>query len=259
MDNNSKVVDSFRNLLIEIGELSYFSARFFKELFNPPFELREFFKQCYNMGNRSLLLVSVTGFIIGLVFTLQSRPTLEEFGAVSWMPSMVSISIIREIGPIITALICAGRIGSGIGAELGSMRVTEQIDAMEVSGTNPFKYLVVTRILATTTMLPILVFFGDAIAIFGSALVEYFKGNVSFLLYFNNVFDSLQFSDLIPTTIKTFFFGFAIGLVGCYKGYNCKKGTAGVGLAANSAVVYTSMLLFIIDFIAVFVTNIFYG
>ncbi|MDI9256947.1 MULTISPECIES: MlaE family ABC transporter permease [Flavobacterium] len=259
MENNSKVATSLQTFLIETGELSYFTARFFKELFNPPFELKEFLRQCYNMGNRSLLLVSVTGFIIGLVFTLQSRPTLEEFGAVSWMPSMVSISIIREIGPIITALICAGRIGSGIGAELGSMRVTEQIDAMEVSGTNPYKYLVVTRILATTVMLPILVFFGDAIAIFGSAMVENIKGNVSFLLYFNQVFDSLQFSDLIPTTFKTFFFGFAIGLVGCYKGYNCKKGTAGVGLAANSAVVYTSMLLFIIDFIAVFVTNIFYG
>ncbi|MFN4027155.1 MULTISPECIES: MlaE family ABC transporter permease [Flavobacterium] len=259
MDNNYKVITSLQNFLIEIGELSYFTARFFKELFNPPFELKEFLRQCYNMGNRSLLLVSVTGFIIGLVFTLQSRPTLEEFGAVSWMPSMVSISIIREIGPIITALICAGRIGSGIGAELGSMRVTEQIDAMEVSGTNPYKYLVVTRILATTVMLPILVFFGDAIAIFGSAMVENMKGNVSFLLYFNQVFDSLQFSDVIPTTFKTFFFGFAIGLVGCYKGYNCKKGTAGVGLAANSAVVYTSMLLFIIDFIAVFVTNIFYS
>ena len=258
MENDSKVVTSFKNFLIEIGELSYFTARFFKELFNPPFEFKEFWRQCYNMGNRSLLLVSVTGFIIGLVFTLQSRPTLEEFGAVSWMPSMVSISIIREIGPIITALICAGRIGSGIGAELGSMRVTEQIDAMEVSGTNPYKYLVVTRILATTVMLPILVFFGDAIAIFGSAMVENMKGNVSFLLYFNQVFDSLQFSDVIPTTFKTFFFGFAIGLVGCYKGYNCKKGT-GVGLAANSAVVYTSMLLFIIDFIAVFVTNIFYS
>jgi len=258
METDSKVVTSFKNFLIEIGELSYFTGRFFKELFNPPFELKEFLRQCYNMGNRSLLLVSVTGFIIGLVFTLQSRPTLEEFGAVSWMPSMVSISIIREIGPIITALICAGRIGSGIGAELGSMRVTEQIDAMEVSGTNPYKYLVVTRILATTVMLPILVFFGDAIAILGSAMVENMKGNVSFLLYFNNVFDSLQFSDVIPTTFKTFFFGFAIGLVGCYKGYNCKKGTAGVGLAANSAVVYTSMLLFIIDFIAVFVTNIFY-
>jgi len=259
METDSKVVTSFKNFLIEIGELSYFTARFFKELFNPPFEFKEFWRQCYNMGNRSLLLVSVTGFIIGLVFTLQSRPTLEEFGAVSWMPSMVSISIIREIGPIITALICAGRIGSGIGAELGSMRVTEQIDAMEVSGTNPYKYLVVTRILATTVMLPILVFFGDAIAIFGSAMVENMKGNVSFLLYFNQVFDSLQFSDVIPTTFKTFFFGFAIGLVGCYKGYHCKKGTAGVGLAANSAVVYTSMLLFIIDFIAVFVTNIFYS
>ncbi|WP_395634297.1 MlaE family ABC transporter permease, partial [Flavobacterium sp.] len=112
MDNNYKVITSLQNFLIEIGELSYFTGRFFKELFNPPFELKEFLRQCYNMGNRSLLLVSVTGFIIGLVFTLQSRPTLEEFGAVSWMPSMVSISIIREIGPIITALICAGRIGS---------------------------------------------------------------------------------------------------------------------------------------------------
>ena len=257
MDNNSKVVDSFRNFLIEIGELSYFSARFFKELFNPPFELREFFKQCYNMGNRSLLLVSVTGFIIGLVFTLQSRPTLEEFGAVSWMPSMVSISIIREIGPIITALICAGRIGSGIGAELGSMRVTEQIDAMEVSGTNPFKYLVVTRVLAATLMLPILVLMGDAIALYGSYIIENIKGEVSFLLYFNKVFDALEFGDIIPAIIKTYFFGFAIGLVGCFKGYYCEKGTVGVGLAANSAVVFASMLLFILDFIAVFITDIF--
>ncbi|MCL9808676.1 MlaE family ABC transporter permease [Flavobacterium luminosum] len=252
------LTDAVQNFLIEVGDISYFAGRFFKEVVKRPFEFNEFLRQCYNMGNRSLLLVGVTGFIIGLVFTLQSRPTLMEFGAVSWMPSMVSISIIREIGPIITALICAGRIGSGIGAELGSMRVTEQIDAMEVSGTNPYKYLVVTRILATTFMLPILIIVGDAIAIYGSFLVENLKGNVSFLLYFNQVFDALEFSDLIPATIKSFFFGFAIGLVGCYKGYNCKKGTAGVGLAANSAVVYTSMLLFVIDFIAVFVTDIFY-
>ena len=258
MDTFSKIRELFKAFLLEIGELSYFAGRFFQETFKRPTEFKEFLRQCYYMGNRSLLLVAVTGFIIGLVFDLQSRPTLQEFGAVSWMPSMVSISIIREIGPIITALICAGRIGSGIGAELGSMRVTEQIDAMEVSGTNPFKYLVVTRILATTLMLPILVFFGDAIAIFGSFLVENIKGNVSFLLYYNQVFDALEFSDLIPATIKSFFFGFAIGLVGCFKGYNCKKGTAGVGIAANSAVVYTSMLLFIIDFIAVFITNIFY-
>jgi phospholipid/cholesterol/gamma-HCH transport system permease protein len=258
MDTISKIIEIIKAFLIEIGELSYFASRFFKEVFKPPFEFKEFLRQCFNMGNRSLLLVSITGFIIGLVFTLQSRPTLLEFGAVSWMPKMVSISIIREIGPIITALICAGRIGSGIGAELGSMRVTEQIDAMEVSGTNPFKYLVVTRILATTLMLPILVFFGDAIAVYGSYLVENIKGHVSFLLFFNEVFDALEFGDLIPATIKTFFFGFAIGLVGCFKGYNCKKGTAGVGIAANSAVVFTSMLLFIIDFVAVFVTDIFY-
>ncbi len=253
-----KIIELFKTFLVEIGELSYFAGRFFKEAFKRPFEFREFLRQCFYIGNRSLLLVSITGFIIGLVFTLQSRPTLLDFGAVSWMPRMVSISIIREIGPIITALICAGRIGSGIGAELGSMRVTEQIDAMEVSGTNPLKYLVVTRILATTLMIPILVIFGDTVAIIGSAMVENIKGSVSYLLYFNQVFNALEFGDLIPATIKTFFFGFAIGLVGCYKGYNCSKGTAGVGLAANSAVVYTSMLLFIIDFVAVFVTNIFY-
>jgi len=236
-----------------------FTGRYFRELFSRPFEFREFLKQCYQMGNKSLLLVSVTGFILGLVFTLQSRPTLMEFGAVSWMPSMISISIVREIGPVIIALICAGRIGSSIGAELGSMKVTEQIDAMEVSGTNPFKFLVVTRILAATIMLPILVIIGDFVALLGSAIIENTKGNVSFLLYFNQVFEALKFTDLLPATIKTFFFGFAIGLVGCFKGYNSEKGTAGVGKASNSAVVFTSMLLFVLDFIAVFITDIFYN
>ena len=244
--------------LIEIGEIAYFTRRFFKELFSKPFEFNELLRQCYSIGNKSLLLVGVTGFIIGLVITLQTRPTLEEFGAESWMPSMVSISIIREIGPVIIALTFAGRIASGIGAELGSMRVTEQIDAMEVSGTNPFKYLVVTRILAATIMLPILVIFGDAIALYGSYIIENTKGEVSFQLYFNKVFNALEFGDIIPATIKTYFFGFAIGLVGCFKGYYCEKGTVGVGLAANSAVVFASMLLFIIDFIAVFVTDIFF-
>ena len=248
-------IESF---FIEIGDLTYFLKRFFKEIFTKPFEFKELIKQCYNIGNRSLFLVGVTGFIIGLVITLQTRPTLEEFGAESWMPSMVSISIIREIGPVIIALTFAGRIASGIGAELGSMRVTEQIDAMEVSGTNPFKYLVVTRVLAATLMLPLLVVFGDAIALYGSFIIENAKGNVSFQLYFNKVFNALEFGDIIPATVKTYFFGFAIGLVGCFKGYNCKKGTVGVGLAANSAVVFSSMFLFIIDFIAVLVTDIFF-
>ncbi len=258
MEGSSLIVRKVRTFFIEMGDMSFFAIRFFKEVFTRPFEFKELLRQCFNMGNRSLLLVGVTGFILGLVFTLQSRPTLMEFGAESWMPSMVSISIVREIGPVIIALICAGRIGSGIGAELGSMRVTEQIDAMEVSGTNPFKYLVVTRIVATTLMLPLLIVFGDTIALVGSAIVENLKGEVSYQLYFNQVFDALKFSDIIPATVKSFFFGFAIGLVGCYKGYHCKKGTVGVGEASNAAVVYTSMLLFIIDFIAVFVTDIFF-
>lgn len=253
-----EITHKARQFFMAIGDLATFAGRFFKESIRSPFEFKELLRQCYQMGVRSLLLVALTGFIIGLVLTLQSRPTLIQFGAVSWMPNMVGISIVREIGPVITALICAGRIASGIGAELGSMRVTEQIDAMEVSGTNPFKYLVVTRILATTLMIPLLVIFGDLIALYGSALVENLKGDVSFQLYFNTVFDALAFGDLVPATIKSFFFGFVIGLVGCYKGYYCKKGTAGVGVAANTAVVIASLLLFIVDFIAVFVTDIFY-
>ena len=258
MNHELHIPQGVRSFLIEVGELSYFAGRFFKEVFTRPFELKELLRQCYQMGNKSLVLVGVTGFILGLVMTLQTRPTLMEFGAESWMPSMVGISIVREIGPVIIALICAGRISSGIGAELGSMRVTEQIDAMEVSGTNPFKYLVVTRILAATFMIPLLIIYGDAIALLGSALVENLKGEVSFLLFFNNVFDALEYSDINPAIIKSFFFGFAIGLVGCFKGYNCERGTVGVGEASNSAVVFTSMLLFVIDFIAVFVTDIFY-
>ncbi len=255
---NTPIFEKLKAFFIEIGELSLFAQRFFKEVFTRPFEFQELLRQCYNIGNRSFLLVGITGFIIGLVFTLQSRPTLMEFGAESWMPYMVSISIVREIGPVIIALICAGKLSSGIGAELGSMRVTEQIDAMEVSGTNPFKYLVVTRIVATTLMIPLLIIFGDTIALYGSALVENLKGAVSFQLYFNKVFEGLNFSDLLPAVVKSFFFGFAIGLVGSFKGYNCKKGTVGVGEASNSAVVYTSMLLFIIDFIAVFISDIFF-
>ncbi|MFZ9003847.1 MAG: MlaE family ABC transporter permease [Robiginitalea sp.] len=258
MDQNRSIGELIRDFLSETGKLAYFAGRFFREVVRPPYEMREFLRQCYQMGNRSLVLVLVTGFIIGLVLTLQSRPTLIEFGAESWMPNMVGISIVREIGPVIIALICAGRIASGIGAELGSMRVTEQIDAMEVSGTNPFNYLVVTRVLATTFMIPLLVIFGDMIALYGSALVEYFKGGMSFQLYFNKVSDALAYADFIPATIKSFFFGFMIGLVGCYKGYYCQKGTAGVGKAANTAVVTASLLVFFVDFMAVFISDIFY-
>ncbi len=151
-----------------VGGLFLFSLKFFRELFRLPMEFNEFVRQAFVIGYKTLMLVGITGFIMGLVLTIQSRPTLVEFGAEVWLPGMVSISIVREIGPVITALICAGKIGSGIGAELGSMRVTEQLDAMEVSGINPYKYVVVTRVLATTIMIPLLVVYADAIAILGS-------------------------------------------------------------------------------------------
>lgn len=192
---------------------------------------------------------------MGLVLTIQSRPTLVEFGAESLLPSMVAVSLIREISPVITALICAGKIGSGMGAELGSMRVTEQIDAMEVSGTNPFKYLVVTRVGATTIMLPILSSISNAISLYGSYLGVNIRGAVSWNLFWTQVFDSLSFGDVMPSLVKTFFFGFAIGLVGCYKGYFSKKGTEGVGRSANSAVVVASLLVFVLDLIAVQISD----
>jgi len=240
---------------IEIALITLFTVRFFKEVFKPRYEVNELMKQSFLIGYSSLPLVAITGFIIGLVLTIQTRPTLAAFGAESWLPAMVAVSIIREIGPVITALIFAGKVGSGIGAELASMNVTQQIDAMQVSGTNPFKYLVVTRILAATLTLPVLVLFSDGVGLLGSLVGCNLEGNVSVYLFFSQVFQSLDFQDLFPAVIKTFFFGFAIGLIGCYKGYNSNKGTEGVGQAANSAVVFASLIVFVIDMIAVQITS----
>src|SRR3954470_5724543 len=170
---------NLKNFFLEVSGIALFVGRFFKEVFFPPYELNEFTKQSYIIGYRSLSLVGITGFIMGLVLTIQAKPTMAEFGAESWIPGMVAVSLIREIGPVITALICAGKIGSGIGAELGSMKVTEQIDAMEVSGTNPFKYLVITRVLAATFMIPILAILSETIGLFGSYIGVNITGQVS--------------------------------------------------------------------------------
>jgi phospholipid/cholesterol/gamma-HCH transport system permease protein len=250
-----KLSPSLENFLNEVGEIVSFAGRFFREGFKPRYELKELLRQCYIVGYQSLPLVGITAFIMGMVLTVQSRPTLEQFGAESYLPAMVAVSVVREIGPVITALICAGKIGSSIGAELGSMKVTEQIDAMEVSGTNPFKYLVATRILACTLMIPILVVIADALAMYASYLGVNIKGFTDWNLYYTKVFEALTFSDVLPAFIKSYFFGFAIGVIGCYKGYNSKKGTEGVGRAANSAVVVTSLTIFILDLIAVQITD----
>jgi phospholipid/cholesterol/gamma-HCH transport system permease protein len=250
-----KIPESIQSFIEETGKISAFAIRFFREGFKPRYEWEELFKQAYINGYKSLPLVGITAFIMGLVLTVQSRPTLAEFGATSWLPAMISISIVREIGPVITALICAGKIGSSIGAELGSMKVTEQIDAMEVSGTNPFKYLVVTRVWSISLMLPVLVLLADFIAIYASYVGVNIKDVVSWNLFYNKVFNSLEYSDFIPSIIKSVFFGMAIGLVGCYKGYYSQKGTEGVGHAANSAVVVSSLIIFILDLIAVQITD----
>jgi phospholipid/cholesterol/gamma-HCH transport system permease protein len=253
------IVKSYlKNFFEDTGKATLFTIRFFKEVVKPPFEFKEFFWQCYAIGYKSLPLVSITGFIMGLVLTIQSRPTMAKFGAESWLPSMVGLSLIREIVPVITALICAGKIASGIGAELGSMKVTEQIDAMEVSAINPYKYLVVTRIMATTIMIPILVIYADFIGVLGGYIGYNIHENMGFYRYFTNVLEHLEFLDILPAVLKTFFFGFAIGLVGCYKGFNAENGTESVGKAANTAVVTASLAIFIIDMIAVQITDLFY-
>ena len=234
---------ALKNILAEIGNLYYFIIRFFKECFRPRYEFAEFLRQCYLIGNKTLPLVGLTGFIMGLVITIQSHPSMEAFGAQSWLPSVVSVSLVREIVPVITALICAGKIGSSIGAELGSMAVTEQIDAMEVSGTNPFKYLVVTRVFAAVLMLPLLIVLSDTISLYGSFLGINMKQVVSFHLFTNQIFLKLSFGDLLPSLIKALFFGFAIGIIGCFKGFYTRNGTQGVGSAANSAVVLSTLSL----------------
>jgi phospholipid/cholesterol/gamma-HCH transport system permease protein len=247
----SQIQSSVEAFWDELGRVTLFTIHTIQQFFIAPFEYRELLKQGYQIGNKTLSLISITGFIMGLVLTLQSRPVLVDFGAQSMLPGMITVSIIREIGPVITALLCAGKISSGIGAELGAMKVTEQLDAMEVSGTKPLNFVVATRVLATTLIVPVLVFYTDAIAILGSYVAVIMHEKMSLALFISQAFNTLSFADVIPATVKTIFFGFFIGLIGSYKGYNTKGGTESVGLSANSAVVTASLVIFIIDLVAV--------
>jgi len=246
---------AIRSWLESVGDSWIFFYKLLRNTFSFEFEWSEFVRQCYEIGYRSFTLVGITSFIMGTVLILQLRPTLVDFGAESMLPRTLAVAVFREIGPVITGLICAGKIASGIGAELGSMKVTEQIDSMEVSGANPMQYLVVTRVIACCLMLPLLTILGDMLSLLGGYLAMNFTDKVSFFLYFNKCFGSLTFTDYLPAMIKTLFFGFAIGFVGCYKGYNANRGTASVGVAANSAVVTASLWIFFIDVIVVLITN----
>lgn len=238
-----------------VTEAFKFTALFFKEVFKKPFHLREVIRQCYEIGLRSLPLISLTGFIVGVVFTKQSRPSLEEFGATSWIPSLVGIAIIKALGPLVTAIICAGKVGSGIGAELGSMKVTEQIEAMEVSSINPFKFLVVTRVLATTITIPILALYCSFISLYGGYVNVHAHEAVSLVSFYQNTFKTITFLDINTAVVKTIVYGFTIGMIGTFKGFYAAQGTKGVGQAANQAVVLSMFLIFIEEVLIVQISN----
>ena len=245
-------IDTF---FADIYNVYKFIGLFFKEVFSKPFEFKEVINQCYQVGYKSLGLVSLTGFITGIVFTKQSRPSLSTFGASSWLPSLISIAIIRALAPLVTALIAAGKVGSNMGAELGSMRVTEQIDAMEVSATNPFRYLIVTRILAITLMLPVLVLYTGFIGMIGSYINVHANELTSFTAFFKSAFGTISFLDIFSSVFKAMIYGFTIGVAGCYQGYYAQNGTQGVGKAANAAVVLSMFMIFVEDMVIVQFVN----
>jgi phospholipid/cholesterol/gamma-HCH transport system permease protein len=241
----SRAKDGISNFFLMLYNIYSFVIRFFKEVLLPPYDLKEIVRQCYETGVRSFTLITLTGFIVGVIFTKQSRPSLTGFGATSWLPSLVSIAIMKALAPLVTALIAAGKVGSSIGAELGSMRVTEQIDAMEVSGTKPFKFLVCTRVIATTITIPLLATYVAFIALLGGYLNVSANEGTTYTTFMEQAFEPLTFVDFWASLSKAIVFGFTIGIVGCYQGYNAAKGTEGVGKAANGAVVTAMFLVFI--------------
>lgn len=251
----SKNLDGF---FTEVYELFKFIIQFFKEVFARPYEFREVVKQCYLVGYKSLALITATAFITGMVFTDHSRPALADFGAVSWLPSFTGIAIVKALAPLITSLICAGKVGSRIGAELGSMKVSEQIDAMEVSAVNPFKFLVVTRVLATTFMVPVLVIYSASIALLGSFINVSLVDQTGFAVFFYDAFSEIGYAEIVSSIVRSVVFGFTIGIIGCYKGFTTTKGTEGVGRAANSSVVIIMLLIFIEEIVLVKFFNPFY-
>lgn len=242
-----------------IASYSLFLVRFFKQLVQRPFEWQETSRQMYEVGAKSALIVSVAGLAIGMVLAMQTGSTLARFGGQGLLPSMIAVAVLREIGPIITALVVSGRVGAGIGAELGAMRVTEQIDAMEVAALNPFRYLVVTRVLACMLMLPILTVYANALALLGGFFVMNIEQNMSLKLYFDSALRFLNLKTVLPALGKTAVFGFIIGSMACYLGYNTSGGTSGVGKSAMIAVVLATLLIIVADVVLVKFTILLFG
>jgi len=234
-----------------IGDVSSFGIRALRASIRPPFEVGQIIRQMYEFGSRSLVLIAAAGFAVGAVMSMHTRASLERFGAEAMIPAGLGIALIKETGPLVTALLFSGRVGAGIGAQLGAMRVSEQIDALETLAIDSFKYLVVTRVLACIAVMPLLVTAANFAGIFGGYLSETVISGMSFRLYWERAFSLIGFSDYIPATMKTSVFGFIIGTTSAYLGYNTTGGTAGVGQAATRSVVFSSILVILSNVVIV--------
>jgi len=243
--------DLFISVFEWFGEMGIFCARLLRAALAPPYEFGELLRQCDEIGSKSLPLVALAGAATGVVVSLQTRDALARFGAKSFLPAVIVFSIIKETGPIITGLIVSGRVGAGIGAQLGSMKVTEQIDAMEASAVDPYKFLVATRVLACILMLPLLALAADVCGISVGWIANTLTEPISFRLFLEGGFKNMLFSDFIPPTFKTMAFGFIIGIVSCFQGMRTRGGTEGVGRSATSSVVLSSLFIVLADVVLV--------
>ena len=234
-----------------VGSLGIFGMRAIRDVFRPPFETREIFRQIYDVGWRSVPLIAVSGFAVGIVMSMHTRASLERFGAEALIPAGLAIALVRETGPLVAGLLVSGRVGAGIGAELGGMRVTEQIDAMESLAVDSFKSLVVTRVIACMIALPILTTVMNFAGIGGGFVAESFISDASFRLFFDRSFSSIQFVDYVPATVKTIVFGFIIATISSYLGYNTSGGAEGVGRASTQSVVVSSIVLIVTNVLLV--------
>ena len=233
------------------GELGIFCGRLVRATFTPPYEGRELIRQMDEVGSKSLLLIALAGAAIGVVLSLETHDSLVRFGAKTMLPAVVIFSILRESGPIITGLIVSGRVGAGIGAELGSMKVTEQIDAIEASGVNPYKFLVATRVLACILMLPLLTLVADFFGILMGWVTNTLAEPISLRLFLDDGLKNVTFNDFLPPTFKTAVFGLIIGVIACFQGMRTEGGTEGVGRAATSSVVLSSLFIILADVLLV--------
>lgn len=226
-----------------LGDVATFGLRAIREALRPPFEGFEIVRQVYEVGWRSLPLIAAAGFAVGAVMSMHTRSSLKRFGAEALIPAGLALALIKETGPLVTRLLFSGRVGAGIGAELGAMRVNEQIDALESLAVNSFKYLVVTRVCACVLALPLLTTIMNFTGILGGFVAETVISGMSLGLYWDRAFSMVDFTDYVPATLKTAVFGFIIGTVSAYLGYNTTGGSAGVGQASTRSVVYASILV----------------